>query len=60
MPDCSVFILVQRLAKHFFFSPNFYKGQERVKILGFVGDSVSVATTQLLKYKNNHWQWENK
>ena len=49
--------VVQRLAKLFFQIS--IKGK-RVEILGFVGDSVSVATTQLLQYKNSHWQWENK
>ena len=47
--------VVQRLAKLFFFFQISINGK-RVEILGFVGDSVSVATTQLLQYKNSHWQ----
>lgn len=44
--------IVQRLAKLFFFLISI-KGK-KVEILGFVGDSVSVATTQLLQYENSH------
>ena len=43
--------IVQRLAKLFFLIS--IKGK-KVEILGFVGDSVSVASTQLLQYENSH------